>query len=81
MPKLDIEKEPIYSPTEYIKLANLNHDITDHISIEEFDIIVADGDGLWNYCLDDESEIEGEYVPVRFANGVIRLVELPEQHN
>lgn len=66
----------VYTPTEYIQLTHLDYDITDDITIEEFDILIADNEGLWNYCIEDESEIDGDYVTVKFNEG-IRLVEIP----
>ena len=71
----------ICSPSEYVEKAELPVDIKDDISIAEFDEAIADEYGYWNYCLEDASEtVENELtvIPVKFSDGTIRLVEMPE---
>ena len=72
----------ICSPTEYCKKAGVDADITDDISVADFDEAVADEYGYWNYCLEDGSEtVENELtvIPVKFSDGTIRLVETGDE--
>jgi len=68
----------IVRPSAYPALENINIKLDDGISIEDFDIAIADEYGLWNYCVSDAINIvenDMNAIAVKFTNGVIRLVE------
>ena len=72
------ETRPI-SPSEYAAREDIPN-ITDNITIENFDEDVADVYGLWNYPLSEYQHVRDEdrkVVVVKFNEGY-RLVELSE---
>lgn len=72
------EKE--YTPTEYVRIASLDVDMTDDIEIDRFDEIIAGQFNLWNYLLSESSElaIKGvKAVIVKFKSAK-RLVQIPK---
>lgn len=74
-----ILSDKIFTPTEYMKIMGYKDQISDNISVEKFDKLVTDVYGLWNYCIEDESEIienENKAIAVKFKDGTIRYVEV-----
>lgn len=69
------------TPTEYVKAMNINEpSITDNISIADFDELIADEYGLWNYCIEDADHVLKDdhiCVYVQFIEDT-RLVEIYE---
>ena len=64
-----------------LKKTNLGVVIPAGISIEKFDMIVANKFNLWNYPADEEEIIidnKSRTVQVQFNDGTIRLVEIPD---
>lgn len=69
------------SPSEYAAAFNITEPISDNISIERFDEIVADNYNAWNYPLDEYDDAvensDNGIVIVTFNQGE-RIVQLPQ---